>query len=217
MSDTPNGIIPVKLERWFCRSLERVTKSIAATGLSPNQVTIISLFFGMLTGLSLIQGKFGWALLFGFLMAVADVLDGQLAVLTNQKSRFGGILDSTIDRYNEALLFIGLGGHFYLTGQPVWIFIIALIMIGSFNISYVKARAEGAGMDCPVGLLQRSERLVMIAIGIIFQGWVLNLILILLAIMTQVTVIQRLLYVAKTDKSQGAPTELTGKEKYKVL
>jgi len=211
MSDTPNGIIPVKLERWFCRNLEKITGSIATTGITPNTITLLSLLLGMLAGLFLWQGRFGWALLFGFFMAVADVLDGQLAVLTNQKSRFGGILDSTIDRYNEAFLLIGLGGHFYFSGQAAGIWVVAVIMIGSFNVSYVKARAEGAGMDCPVGLLQRSERLVLIAIGIIFRGWVLHIILLFLAVMTQVTVIQRLLYVAKTDKRAELQSNLSEK------
>ncbi len=204
MSETPNGIIPHRFEVWFCRILEFVTLKLSRTGLTPNHITLFSLGFGFLAGMFLMFGYMATALIFGFLMGIFDILDGQLAVSTNQTSRYGGILDSTVDRYNESFLFIGLGVHYYLTGQPVWSFIISIVLTGSILVSYVKARAEGALMDCPVGILQRSERLVLLAVGVIFQGWILKIILLFMAFMTHFTVIQRLIYVRKNDVKNPA-------------
>ncbi|MBN2410563.1 CDP-alcohol phosphatidyltransferase family protein [candidate division KSB1 bacterium] len=204
MSETPNGMIPQRFEVWFCRTLEFFTLKLSRTGLTPNHITLFSLGFGFLAGLFLTFGHMALALLFGFLMGIFDILDGQLAISTHQTSRYGGILDSTVDRYNESFLFIGLGVHYYLTEQPVWSLIIAIVLTGSILVSYVKARAEGALMDCPVGILQRSERLALLAIGVIFQGWILKTILLFMAFMTHFTVIQRLVYVRKNDEKKPA-------------
>ena len=192
MSESPNGILPNKLEQWFTRQMLYFTRFLSQSRVTPNTITIISLFFGLLAGIFIALHLKVLALISFILMGVLDILDGQLAVHTGQTSQFGAVLDSTIDRYNEAFIYTGFGIYFYRLDQPLWILVAAAALIGSVLVSYVKARAEGAQLSCRVGLLQRAERLVLLGLGILTHGWVLKTILLILAVMTNVTVVQRL-------------------------
>jgi len=109
-----------------------------------------------------------------------------------------------VDRYSEAFVFIGLGFHFFQQDQPWIIFIIGLALLGSISASYVKAKAESLDYDCPVRLMQRSERIVILVIGLLFPGTLLKFVLIFMAVMTNVTVIQRVIYVKKVIEKAGS-------------
>lgn len=198
MSDTPNGILPVRFERWVVGRLKPIAAATARCGLSPNALTMLSLIFGLIAAALLITGRLRTALIPMALAGGCDVLDGQVAHATGKISRFGGILDSSLDRYIEFLLLGGLGVHFFQIGQPWWIVVCALALTGSFMVSYVKARAEGAGIPCPVGLLQRAERLVILGAGIAFGGWFLKGVILALAILSHATAVERLLYLKRT-------------------
>jgi CDP-diacylglycerol--glycerol-3-phosphate 3-phosphatidyltransferase len=212
MSETPNGLLPVGFERWFSTRCKALTTLLAKTGIKPNQITLLSLVLGFLAGVLLALGHMGLAFVSGFFMGVFDILDGQLASSTKQTTPYGGILDSTIDRYNEFFLYMGLGIYFYQIEQPIWTLICVLVLVGSILVSYVKARAEGALIDCPVGFLQRSERLVLLAVGILVQGWILKVILAFMAVMTHVTVIQRLIYVKDRETIRSADPEFLAQQ-----
>jgi CDP-diacylglycerol---glycerol-3-phosphate 3-phosphatidyltransferase len=199
MSRSPYGIIPDQIEVWFCKKLESLSGRLFQIGLRPNHVTFISLLFGFITGCFLMFGHINFALITGIVMAICDILDGQLASLIHQNSPFGAVLDSTIDRYNESFLFMGLAIYYYFNAQPLFILITVVALIGSLLVSYVKARAEAQDIKCTVGLTQRSERLVLLMIGGIFKGWILKLVLVLLAVMTHFTVIQRVAFVRKMN------------------
>jgi CDP-diacylglycerol--glycerol-3-phosphate 3-phosphatidyltransferase len=133
------------------------------------------------------------ALLAGIAMGLCDILDGQIATLISKKGKFGGVLDSMIDRYSESMVFCGLGVRFYFLDMPIMALVSAFALIGSFEVSYVKARIEGAGLKCNVGILQRSERLVLLGVGILFGGVILQIAILLIAILTHYTTVQRLL------------------------
>ena len=197
MSETPNGLLPIKFEKWFVERMKWFSLLLFHKGITANFVTLISLLFGLIAGILLAFSYMRLAVLFGIIMGFLDILDGQLASLNNQTSPWGGILDSTIDRVNESIVYFGLGIHYYFTGQPVWALIAAIILVASILVSYVKAAAESRNLLCNVGIMQRSERLVLLALGLLLGGIILRIVLVLLAVLTLATVIQRLLFVRK--------------------
>ena len=207
MSETPNGLLPAKFERWVTDGMKWFSSLLFRMRVTPNSVTLISLFFGLCAGVLLAVGYLKLAVFFGVIMGLLDVLDGQVAALSNQTSPFGGILDSTIDRVNESIVYFGLGIHYYFTGQPVWALIAAIILVASILVSYVKAAAESRNLLCNVGIMQRSERLVLLALGLLLGGIILRIVLVLLAVLTLATVIQRLLFVRKVAHEKSFKNE----------
>lgn len=184
-----------------------VVRILAKTRMTPNNLTWLG--FGLTLGAvaSIISGHL---LAAGFVVLAAsflDMLDGALARGTNQVTRFGSILDSTLDRMSEAGLFLGILVFYSLNTTPRSTMIILLsgiAMIASFLVSYVRARAEGAGLDCEVGLLTRTERVVVLVLGLLLSqiDYALVIALVIIAVLSSVTVGQRLIYVwRQTGKS----------------
>jgi CDP-diacylglycerol---glycerol-3-phosphate 3-phosphatidyltransferase len=134
-----------------------------------------------------------------------DIIDGALARATNQVTRFGAVLDSTLDRVSEAVMLLGIAA-FYLF-KPIagfeWIVIlIGITILGSFLVSYVRARAEGIGLDCQVGIFTRTERVIILSLGLLFSSinHFLVIVLAIVAVMSLVTVVQRMAHVWKKVK-----------------
>ncbi len=198
MSDSPNGFLPDKMEKLFVRKMQFLTNMLIKMNVTPNVVTISSFVLGIFAGILLAFDQKIAGVTFLILMGLADILDGQLATTRKLTSPFGAVLDSTVDRYSEAFVFMGLGVHFFQLEQPGFILIVGFAMLGSISASYVKAKAEALGYDCSVGLMQRSERIVFLVIGLLFSGLLLKFVLIFMAVMTNATVIQRVMYVKKT-------------------
>jgi len=130
-----------------------------------------------------------------------DTLDGALARATNQKTVFGEFFDSTVDRFSEAVIFLGLAVAFLrvpamMEHAVLGVALCFLSMIGSIMVSYARARAEGLDLDCEVGWLQRPERIIILGVGLLIPSTnVLLVILAGLAVMTHVTVAQRIMHV----------------------
>lgn len=122
-----------------------------------------------------------------------DLLDGAVARASNQKTRFGAVLDSTLDRAGEAALLLGLLIFFVRDGSFWGILLVNISLATSGLVSYIKARAEGIGLACPVGLFTRAERVVLLAAGM-FSGYMF-IALAAIAALSFVTAAQRLLYV----------------------
>ncbi len=173
-----------------------IVSVLAKTHVTPNMVTWFgTLFIFLAAGLAATGHLFaaGWVVLFsGFF----DIIDGALARSTNQVTLFGGVLDSTLDRLSEAVILIGIMAY-YLSNPPVyheWIIIlIGVTMIASFLVSYIRSRAEAAHIDCQVGIFTRAERVVILALGLIINH--VDIILAIIAVLSIVTVIQRLVHV----------------------
>ncbi|MBI2886669.1 MAG: CDP-alcohol phosphatidyltransferase family protein [Chloroflexi bacterium] len=144
---------------------------------------------GALAAMGLLAAA-GWLSLLG---SGLDMLDGALARATNQATRFGALLDSTLDRYGEAFLlggvFLSASGQGAVEEQTL----VLLALLGSLMVSYVKARAEGLGYSCDVGLLTRPERVVVLGVGLI-TGLVVPA-LAIVAVLANLTAVQRLLHV----------------------
>src|SRR5215217_738468 len=187
-----------------------VTKTLAHTSLSANVLTVLGsvMIFGSIYLLA--SGAFFWAgcLILG--ASIFDMLDGAVARVKNETSRFGAFLDSTLDRYSEAFVYFGLLLHYQQTIHPSYeIILIYTSVIGSFLVSYIRARAEALGFDCKVGLLERPERIILVVLGLL-SGWT-SVMLWALAILTHITALQRLIYVwrqsqeGETDHHSSGP------------
>ena len=166
-------------------------------GITPNQLTLGGLTLNFLTGWIYASGHFFFAGIFLLLAAMGDLLDGPLARTTGQASKFGAFLDSTVDRYSDFFLFGGLALFYAKEGQSGWFLVSMGIIAGSFVTSYAKARAENLIASCDAGVLERAERVILLALAS-FIPFLRPLILAGLLIGTNATAVQRILYVRKT-------------------
>jgi CDP-diacylglycerol--glycerol-3-phosphate 3-phosphatidyltransferase len=170
---------------------------------TPNTLTVIALLFGVLAGVLFALGKPGWAGLMIFLCGLFDMLDGKVAAKTNTTSDFGAIFDSTLDRYSEFFIYVGLAYHF----RESWaLWVPFFTFLGSTMVSYTRARAEGLGIECKVGVMQRAERMALLLLGTIL-GIAFNIfdpmmtgILLFIAVISNFTALQRTFYVRKVTK-----------------
>lgn len=122
-----------------------------------------------------------------------DVLDGMVARINNKATRFGAFLDSLLDRYSDAALFLSVALYLTSRGDHTGAFLSLGTLAGAFFVSYARARAEGLGETCNVGIMERTERLILLAFAMI-TGWVVPILWVML-ILTHITVIQRAYYV----------------------
>jgi CDP-diacylglycerol--glycerol-3-phosphate 3-phosphatidyltransferase len=168
-------------------------------GLTPDAVTwaglLIILAAAVLVALNhlLIGG------ILVLLSGLCDILDGALARYRGRSSKFGAVLDSTFDRISEAAVLFGMVYLYSLSGNIFLVSLCVAAIIFSFLISYVKARAEGLGLTCEVGLFTRTERVLVMAAGLICNlVWIALIILVLFSF---ITVIQRLVHVYRRARS----------------
>jgi len=177
-----------------------VAKLLISLKVHPHVVTFSGLALSILAFNFYRQGHFFYAGVMVVLAGACDVLDGKLARETNKMTKFGALMDSTIDRYSEILLFLGLAIFFYGKHSHV-IYPIIFAIAGSFMVSYIRARAEGLGLECKVGLMQRPERITWLAIGSVLGGipkygiYVMIVTIWFIAVLANITVIQRIVFI----------------------
>jgi CDP-diacylglycerol---glycerol-3-phosphate 3-phosphatidyltransferase len=157
-----------------------LVKFLIKLGLTPNAVTLIGLVLNILVTAIFIEGAekgnrgelsyIGWAGAMVLFAGVFDMLDGQVARLGKMSSSFGALFDSVLDRYSELVLFLGI--CYYLISQHYFYssLFAFIAMIGSLMVSYTRARAEGLGVECKEGLMQRPERVITIGVTAIACG-----------------------------------------------
>lgn len=179
-----------------------VAKLLVKTGVTPNVLTTIGLLINL--GAAAVVAA-GYSLIGGLLVLLAglfDLFDGAVARLSNKATRFGALYDSTVDRITEGALFLALAWIFLLSGNLTAVVLAFVAMVGSFLISYIRARSEGLGIKCKVGVFTRAERIGILVLGLLFN--VVYYSLILLAVLTFVTVIERMVHVwRESRKTQG--------------
>ena len=175
--------------------LEPLAKFVSWTHVSPNVISLIGFFLTI--GVAFVIGS-GYLQLGGLLVLAAalfDALDGTLARMTGQTSRFGAFLDSTLDRLSEAVIFFGLFIYFvYQDNTQIELILIYTTIVGSLMVSYARARAEGIGVMLKDGLLTRFERVGLLVAGLVLSQTSIFLEIVLwgLAIFTNLTAIQRM-------------------------
>jgi len=182
-----------------------VVRLLAKTPITPNAIT----WFGFLLAAgaaALIITEHLFAA--GFVVLIAgffDILDGALARRTNQTTRFGAILDSTLDRLAEAVLLLGIIVLYVRGGFIVGILLAGVALPSSLLVSYIRARAESLGRECEVGLFTRAERTIVLALGLLLSQIDYAFLVIALAIIvvfSLFTIGQRLLYVWQQTKTR---------------
>ncbi len=184
--------------------LRPLTTRLARGGVHPNALTAVGFAISCASGGIYSSGPLVWAgatLLFAGLF---DLLDGAVAREGHRASRFGAFLDSNVDRFAEIVVFLGILWRF--RDEPLMAVAVLLAVSGSLMVSYTKARAEGLGQDVSGGLLQRPERIVLLAVGTFFGETGLKIIVWVLAVLTLVTSVQRMILVA------GAMTDRDAQE-----
>src|ERR1700680_4131906 len=172
--------------------LQHVVTGLAATGITPNMFTFFAL--GVTSGAAALfaMGQFRTAAAALFFAAFLDMADGQVARRVGQVTAFGAFLDSTLDRYSDLALYMGLVVYYTLIGQVFYMVLAAVAMASSFMVSYSRARAESLIPLCKVGFMERPERMVLLILGGLFNRmapalWVI-------AIVATITVIHRIAF-----------------------
>jgi len=199
-----------RFEAWVRRHAERLMSAISRMPVTPNQITVVGTAITFLAALLVAMGQLRWG---GVVLAIGgtfDILDGALARSTRRSYPYGAFLDSTLDRYSEGAMYIGLGAYFSTVGGALgrWLVIAtAAALAGSFLVSYVRARAQSLGFTCETGLFARPERVVVTAVGLIFGGVVLYGVVFLLAILTNLTALQRIREVWLQGRAQRLARE----------
>ena len=209
----------VSQKRWSVIKLSEVRKTagysltrlvvrlLAKTPIAPDAIT----WFGFsltLGAAALIITRHLFAA--GFVVLVAgffDILDGALARSTNRTTRFGAVLDSTLDRLAEAALLLSILVYIYISEpSTLGILVVGLALPGSLLVSYIKARAESVGLKCEVGLFTRAERVVVLALGLLLSqiDYALITALAVIVVFSFITISQRLLYVWRQTRKSAS-------------
>ena len=192
------------LEKPFYAAVNPLVERLIRAGVRPNTITTIGTGLVLISAVVYATGhrRIGGLLL--LLSGVADTLDGQVARGGAMVTRFGAFYDSTIDRVGDGATFIGIGA-FLLTAPDVAyrtpaVILCMIAILGSVLVSYARARAEGLGIDCKVGIAQRAERVLGLGLASLVFGagrhaLLLEAIVALLAVASIITVVQRFVYV----------------------
>jgi CDP-diacylglycerol---glycerol-3-phosphate 3-phosphatidyltransferase len=203
-------IEPVKLtsdlEKPFYAAVSPLVDRLIRAGVRPNTITTIGTGLVLISAVVYASGHIRIGGLLLLLSGVADTLDGQVARGGAMVTRFGAFYDSTLDRVGDGATFIGIGA-FLLTSPDVAyrtpaVILCMVAILGSVLVSYARARAEGLGLDCKVGIAQRAERILGLGLASLVFGagrhaLLLETIVALLAIASIITVVQRFVYVYK--------------------
>jgi CDP-diacylglycerol--glycerol-3-phosphate 3-phosphatidyltransferase len=205
------------------RIINPLLQSLARNRVHPNLLTTLGFLATLAAGLAFHQHHVRSA---GFLILLGgffDILDGQVARLTALGSKFGAFYDSTLDRISEIVVFLGIlslyndyqePGDLNLAirglGDVGMIYMVMLAMAGSLMISYTRARAESLGIDSKVGMMPRAERVVLLGGAALFfgeswNGLILKVVIVILAVLTNLTAFQRIIWVYKN--ARGVPLD----------
>ncbi len=155
----------VRYMLWLIRPLERL---FVASGLSPNLVTFVSLLFCAASGWTIAEGHLASGAWLYAGAGITDILDGRLARATGRQSKAGALFDSVADRWGELAVFTGCAWYLRDSG---WLLAVMLAIAGSMMVSYTRARGEGLGLSLDGGMMQRAERIILVAWGCMAAAW----------------------------------------------
>lgn len=208
-------LIAKPVELAFRAVTRPVVEHLIRAGVRPNAITTLGTLIVVASAVAFGAGRVRLGGVLYLVSGVVDTLDGAVARARGETTRFGAFYDSTLDRIGDGATFMGIA-VFYLwapagTAHPQLAIIISMTaIVASLVVSYARARAEGLGLDCRVGLVQRAERIVLLGVptaigGAGPAGLVLFWIVSILALASVVTVVQRIVYVYNVTEGAGAP------------
>jgi len=172
--------------------------------LNPNHLTVTGFFITIMAAVIIPHHLVGGGLLI-ILGGIFDILDGVVARIKGKETDFGAFLDSVLDRFSDAAIFLAIAWRMYLLGNLAGAVLSVVTLTGALLISYTRARAEGLGKKCSTGLMERTERIVLIAFGCLAD--LLMPILWFLAVLTFYTVMQRIFHVWKSTHQPASPAK----------
>jgi CDP-diacylglycerol--glycerol-3-phosphate 3-phosphatidyltransferase len=184
--------------RKFCA--EKITRPVisvlAKTPLTPNSITAIGFIITMGAGALVVTEHFIAGGIVVLVAGLFDMLDGALARAINKTTRFGAILDSTLDRVSEAILLVSLLAVFARNGLVTESILSGVALVGSLLVSYIRARMEGLGVECKAGFFTRPERVIILALGLMLAqfNYALLITLSIITFFSWFTVIERIVY-----------------------
>lgn len=205
---------PSALRPLIAPLIERPMGALGRMGVNPNVVTTLGFLVTVSAGLSFFLGNIrtGGALV--LLGGLLDMVDGAIARAANLSTKFGSFYDSTLDRASEVVVLIGVMSLYLGTGrnigEPWMVYVVVLALAGSLMVSYTRARAEGLGIDCKVGLMQRAERIILLGgstllFGSWRQGIVLTCVIWAMAVLTNATAMYRIYWVYRHLQTPAPP------------
>ncbi|HTR20351.1 MAG TPA: CDP-alcohol phosphatidyltransferase family protein [Gemmatimonadales bacterium] len=221
------NVIPQAVKDGFVRLVGPIARALIRWGVRPNVITTLGalVVLGSATAFGL-----GHAHLGGFLLLASglfDILDGQVARQGTLSTAFGAFYDSTLDRVGESAIFAGVMLSFLRGGLPssqvpLGVMLAAVALASSLLVSYTRARAEGLGFDCKVGIAARAERFIVLGAPTLFfgagsNGQLLFWIVAVLAAVTSITVVQRVVYVARVAGRAVSATPATARGRRDTL
>jgi len=185
------------------RAIDPLIVLLAASGIPPILISLIGLVLGLYGALQTGNGSLFLGGIFLIISGICDVVDGALARRQNIVSRFGAFIDSTFDRVSEFAYF-GAILYYYVDRiegfNSIQVIVVLTALAGSVLTSYARARAEGLGLACSVGLLERPERIAVLTLGLLLGSRVLIVALVFLAVSTMLTFFQRIYHVYNLTK-----------------
>jgi CDP-diacylglycerol--glycerol-3-phosphate 3-phosphatidyltransferase len=186
--------------RQFKGLLQPLASALLRLGLTPNSVTLLGLAGNAVGAICLSQGYMTVGGLIILLMAPLDALDGTMARLLGQSSKWGAFTDSVTDRWSEIVIFMGLLYYYLAQGNRLLCLLVFAAAAGSLMVSYTKSRAETLGFDCNVGVLTRMERFLVLAPGLVLNlPW---LAVSIIAVLANFTALQRAWHVRGQAKGK---------------
>lgn len=188
--------------------LAPVVGVLASLGIPPLLVSLLGLSFSLYGAVVVAGGSLFLGAVFLILSGVSDVVDGDLARRINRETPFGAFLDSTVDRVTEFAYFGAI--IMYTVNRPggfhnFEVAVVIVALAGAVLTSYARARAEGLGLECKVGLLERPERIVLFAVGLVLGYRILIAIMTVLAVASLVTFLQRIAHVHRCTRDLPPP------------
>jgi phosphatidylglycerophosphate synthase len=172
-----------------------VSRLLLRAHVRPNQLTLLGLGVSVAAAHAFFQGRLRLAASLLVVAGLFDFFDGSLARLAGVESAFGAFLDSVVDRYSDLLVLLGIVLHYQRVDDAAGMFFTLITMVGTIMVSYTKARAQSIAVACDIGLMERPERMIVLIGGALFN--LLTPALVALAVLTNVTAVQRILHVRR--------------------
>lgn len=203
MTEQPPSTLTDRLRQQAYSLINPIGHLLHRAGIHPDTITIVGLFLVLAACVPISQGELQWGAVLLILALPCDVLDGAVARAMQRKGRFGAVLDSSLDRYADGFIFAALSYHFAVQDRFEWLAITQIALLGTFLVSYLRARAEGVGVEAKLGILSRFERSAIIIPMLLFPV-LLEVGVVVLAVGTNITAVQRLWFVYQTLKNRGS-------------
>ncbi len=183
--------------------VDAIARVLVRLGFSPSGLTVIGVLVAAVAAALIAQGMLAVGGVVVLIAGVFDMFDGAVARMTDRATKFGAFFDSVMDRVSEAIVLLGLLWFYLEDGEQLGAVLVYVAIVGSTMVSYARARAEGLGIECKGGLMQRPERVASLGVGIVVGQWWEPAVLIVLGVIAVLTVVTTVQRVVETARGAG--------------